>query len=438
MSMDSDLLAELQRRPTRCFCIFELDIGGTTRRYAPTWVASEDGIYKGKVLSAGSIARSVSDSGFSLPRDSATISIIDEDRELESYIFAASIKAITGTAARIKIASTAIASSKWFTLFSGIIEDFSFPGIGQWSFTLRRNDYPLLGEVKIPYIQAYDWPNAPDASIGLPAQVVYGAHDSAGTGATGMVPTIYVDNSGFRYVISLGQINSLDAVYVDGVESASSNWALVNVVVNGRCWSLVDFTSDQGDAVVTVDCTGISSGEANPATQLEHFLTNFVFGDWPSSPGFLQTCPSYLDPADFDIDEAFFDEVETYFTDKQTASGGRVITSETTGLAVLEEWCAQHQVHAFWTYGGKIAIRADDHTVTDIYTVDAFYRQELSPEPEFLEVTYNARDLVSEVRTQYLYDHAASGFERQLTVVNPDAAVSSPVTLAMNWRESAI
>ena len=430
MSMDADLLAELQRRPSRCFCVFELDIGGTTRRYAPMWAASASGIYKGRVLEAGSISRSVSDSGYSLQRDNASVTISDENRELEGYIFSAGIKSITGTAARIKIVSTAVASSKWFTLFSGVIEDFSYPSIGRWNFTLKRNDYPLFGNVKIPYIQSYDWPNAPEASLGLPGQVVYGVHDSTGTNATGMVPTTYVDGSGFRYLISVGAISSLDAVYVDGTESASSNWALDdNVFVNGVQYSVVDFTGDQGDdAVVTVDCAGVLSGSTNPASQLEHVLTNLVFGSWNGAD---------LTPSSFQIDTTYFDEAETFLSDKQLR-GGRVITSDSTALSVLEEWCQQVRIKAFWTYGGKIAVRPDDHTLTAVYTVAAHFRQELSPEPEFLSVSYNSRRLLSEVRTQYLYDHAGGQFQRQLTVVNPDAVVDAPASLNLNWRESAL
>ena len=432
MAMDADLLANLKSSNSDAFTVFEFDIGGTTLGYAPAWAALSNQMYEGRVLAAGSISREISDSGFSLGRDSASVTLEDVDRSLEAAIFAAGIQNITGTAARVKIVSPSLASSKWFTLYEGIIEDFSVPAIAQWQFQLRRNDYPLLGKVKIPYIQSYDWPNAHEdvLSAATPGQVVYGAHLSTGTEATGMVPTIYVDTASYQYYVSMGPLASVEAVYVDGVESASSNWTYELVRKNSVRYSVIQFTSEQngGEAVVTVDCTGVFSGTTNPATQLEHFLANMVFGAWRGGE---------LTVSNFPIDESYFDEAEAFLADKQLR-GGRVITSEATGIGVLQEWCQQFQIPAFWTYGGDIAIRPDDHTETDIYNPDVFFRQDESPEPDFLEVAYNAREIRSEVRTQYLYDHAGGQFQRQLTVVNPNAPVDSPASLDLQWRESVL
>jgi len=438
MSIDADLLAELKARPNNNMVVFELDLKtGTTYKYSEAWAAASAGMYEGRVVQSGSIERSVSDSGFNLPDDSATVTIHDDvARTLEQVLMGSAVGSIAGTAARIKLASKTLASSKWFTLFSGVVSSFASPSPFLWTFSLKRDDKALKSLISIPAIQSYDWPNAPSDSLGISANVVYGKHSSTGTAVTGMVPTTYVDNSGFRYLISYGRISSLDAVYVDGVLEAAANYALTYVETNGRSWSLVDFTSDQGaTADITVDCEGFetngdgSSGAVivNPATQLEHLLTNFVFGTWMTG--------SWLTTASYPINETYVAEVETYLSDKGIAKGSRVIPGSRKGIDVLNEWCSQFQVASFWTYAGKLAIRVDDHTTTG-YVSAPHFRQEISPEPEARAVTFSSRELVDEVRTEYIYSAADGDFQKQLTVKDGSKGHNAAESISLEWRES--
>jgi hypothetical protein len=436
--IDSDLLADLGSRPNEALALFEFDIAGTTRKYAETWAASSTGLYEGYVIEAGQITRSVSDSNYQLPRDQASVTIFDEDRALEKILMGSAPGSVSGSAARIKIASRTRTQSKWFTVFTGVIDGFQMPEAQRWAFSLKRDDRSLNSIVKIPTFQEYDWPDAPEATLGAPAQVVYGQHNSLGTDATGMVPTAYVDDALFRYVISFGPITSVEDVYVDGILEPTANYSVdLSFFNNGRYWSIIDFTSDQGDdALVTVDCKGLTDGGMvqNPATQLEHFLTNFVIADWGAYTTFLSS--AWLTTAGYNIDEVFFAEAETFLSNKQIAKGSRVITGGRKGIDYLNEWTKQLQISSFWTYGGKLAIRPDDHTITSTYISAPWFRQEFSPRPESLEVEFSTDNLIDEVKVDYLFDAAAGNFIKALTVKDAAKGYGSSESLQLHWRES--
>jgi len=278
--MSTDLLADVKKRPSKTISLFELDLASTTRGYSEAWAAASNRLYEGLVINSGRITRGVSDSNFNLPSDSARFQIYDKDRDLEKVLMGNAVGSVSGSAARIKIASRTLAQTSWFTVFKGIISSFSSSRPRAWDITLKRDDRPLQGLANIPHIQSYDWPQAPAASLGAPAQLVYGKHDSTGTGFTGLVPTVHVSTVNHSYVVSFGIVASIDKVYVDGVEESTANWSTaIGTFINGKYWSGITFTSDQGTKTVTVDCEGLTDSGViqNPATILEHFLTNFVF-----------------------------------------------------------------------------------------------------------------------------------------------------------------
>ncbi len=435
--IDTDLLADLRARPTNALVLAELDIGNTTQKLSEGWAAASTGLYEGDIVRAGELTRSVSDSNFRLPRDQASIVINDRDRAREKVIMQ-SVGSVAGSAARLKLASRTLDQSKWFTLFTGVIDSFSSPSPLTWRFDLKRDDRPLRELVRIPYIKEYDWPNAPTESLGVPAHVVYGQHSSTATAVTGMVPTIYVDTVAFRYVVSFGPITSVEKVYVDGVESAAANWTFDGAFFrNGRWWSVIDFTSDQGDdAEVTVDCTGILDAIAltKPSKQLEHFLTNFMLGDWQSST--TSASSAWLIPSNFNIATTLFDEAESFLSDKQIAKGSRLIHAGTKGIDVLNEWTNELQIPSFWTYDGKIAIRPDDHTQTETYIASPHFRPQASPAPVEREVTFSTDNLIDEVSVEYIYSAATGDFQKQLTVKDPSKGYGAAQALQLHWRES--
>ena len=433
--IDSDLLTDLGSRPTNAIAVFELSIGGTTRKYAETWAASSTGLYEGYVIESGEITRAVSDNSFRLPRDQASVVVRDDtSKTLEKAIMADGGASVTGGTATIKIASTTRAQAKWFTVFSGIIDSFGSASPSTWRFELKRSDRRMNGLVRIPYIKEYDWPDAPE--FDLPAQVVYGSHDSSRTAETGMVPAIYVDQVNFRYVVSLGFINAVNKVYVDGVREADANWSSnLSFYNGGNYWSVIDFTTDQGaDAVVTVDCDGVDDSGlvTNPATQLEHFLDNFVFSNWAGSR--LAGSTGWSGSTGM-VDTTYFAAVETFLSDKQIARGSRVVTAGRKAIDELSDWMNQWQIKGFWTYGGKIAIRPDDHTTT-AYVSSPHFRPETSPEPETRNAEFDTTNLIDSISVEYLFSESTGTFQGQLTVDNPSKSHDASESLQLKWRES--
>jgi hypothetical protein len=119
----------------------------------------------------------------------------------------------------------------------------------------------------------------------------------------------------------------------------------------------VKWTSDPLDAVVTVDVAGyetVGDGSGtlitNPVRQLKHWLDQFVWGEYLGGNWLAATAP---------IDTTRLTETEA-FLDAYSLTGSLYVSSETTGEDVLNDWCASHQVDAFWTNLGKIAFRVDD------------------------------------------------------------------------------
>ena len=437
--IDSDLLSDLGSRPTNALAVVELDIAGTARKFAEAWAASSTGLYEGYLVAeSGEISRSVSDDSFQLPRDQARVRVRDPGRVLEQVLMGSAPGSVPGSAARVKIASRTRAQSKWFTAFAGVIDDYSMPEPFLWEFSLARDDRPLLELASIPVFQDYDWPDLPVDNKGSPAQIVYGIHSSTGTAATGMVPTTYVDNVLFRYAVSFGPMASIDAVYSHGALKTLTTDYTVDLAYfkNGRYWTIIDFVSDQGDNEITVDCNGLTSGGVirNQATQLEHFLTNFGFGDWGAST--TRASSAWLSASDFPIDETYFAEAEDFLSDKQVAKGGRVITAGRKGIDVLNEWMKQLQIPSFWTYGGKIAVRPDDHTLTSTYISSPWLRQEMSPEPDFLSVEFDASNLIDEVRADYIYSAADGSFQKALSVKDASKGHDAAASLQLHWLES--
>lgn len=436
-AVDADLLADFKGRPTKTIVLAELDLP-TTRGYSEAWAAASARLYEGLLVRGGQITRSVSDSSYNLPRDTARVQIWDKDRDLEKVFLGSEVGAVSGSAARIKIASRTQAESKWFTVFAGVIESFNMPRARLWDITLKRDDKALQGLVNIDYFQRYDWLNLPTASIGLPSQAVYGRHNSGATSVSGMVAATYVDDVNFRYAASMGPLTSIPNVYSGGtLKTVTTDYTINTAYFNrGKWWTIITFVADQGTNDVTFDCEGLSSGGLiqNQATQLEHFLTNFVFGDWRNST--TQASSAWLSASDYNIDETFFAETETFFSNKQIAKGSRVITAGTRGIDVLNEWTKQFQVPSFWTYDGKIAVRPDDHCLTDTYIDAPHLRQEISPAPSVIQVSYDASRLVDEVSADFLYAEADGAFQDHLTVKDSSKGYGSAVALPLHWRES--
>jgi hypothetical protein len=268
-----------------------------------------------------------------------------------------------------------------------------------------------------------DWPDADADAINEVAPVLWGYHNSASLTGEGMVGTLYVDTVGYRYLVSLGHMNSVPTVYKNGV-TVASGYSIVNVTVNGKLWTLIDFTTDQADATITCEVEGLTdaydgSGSllTNPVAQLRQFLTLFVFNNWAGGPY----------PTTTRIDEDSFSTVQAILEERSTGGALRLGGGETTqrALTVLENWCAGFGCYPYWTLEGKLALGLLPWEPAGDYP-DTLIKQSQLHEPPRIQL--NTNQLCREVEFSHLYGDADGKYFRSIRV--QDTTVAERVTLA--------
>ena len=148
-------------------------------------------------------------------------------------------------------------------LFYGTIEDVEW----DWTdFTMAVSDYSSKMHTSLPkhIIKSSNWANADQTAVGKPYPLIFGSLTN--------FPTLYVDNSGFRYLV--GEVpdgltfNTVSAVYKDGVVVSASDYSISYATLDGddiKC-VLIDFTADQGTAAITCDCIGIKDDSSGTYT----------------------------------------------------------------------------------------------------------------------------------------------------------------------------
>lgn len=334
--------------------------GSTQRLSSEPFTSATGEHYSAKVKSWGSLSYQISDRSGRLPSVETRVQVYDTDRTINRLVSGTSANSIRGSAAAIYLATPTVASSSWLTVFSGKVSKVSFPKPFVAEITLRVADDHLqrLSPRGGWTLTRVSWPNAKAEVFDSPAPVLYGVHD-ASTMQTGpgLVPLPYVDTIGFRYLVCAGAAKSVDRVYVNGVQTGSG-WSKTYVTVNGRLYTLVDFTTDQGTAEITCDATGyetVGDGSGtlitNPATQWAHRLTNFVLGDYLTG--------SWLSTNAL-IDSTSLTAAEAYFT-SLGAKGSDHDDQRRTGLDITARYCHTFGMRSWWTLDGKIAQGYEDH-----------------------------------------------------------------------------
>lgn len=391
----------------KAFAVFEFDDpGGTTHRYAGSWVASDSlGQYKGMIPQGGfgPSPRSVPLRGDRLEPISGHVTIIDNDGAINALVTSQYARQLRGMSARIKIVASGLPAEAFYTRFSGQVVNYNKVGHGKYKFDLGPKLKELEGYIKVPIITTAIWENAHEDSKGNPTPVVYGVHNSASLGSRGMLPTQYVDTVNYRYLVSHQYIEEITNVYVDHIVQGSG-WTTLRTTRDGHRYTLVEFTSDQGDAVITVDAKGgVFSGAyssydeiTNPATQLMYILSNYVFNEWDGRPKNWHDEDSDDAPIDWDL----FSIVEQFFNSRGV-KGSIAISEPITGLALLNKW-AEEYCPVFWTSNSDIGTRIDDWYST--------YTNWNVSKPRFRESKHFLGELSYDHSTEILADTWEAGF----------------------------
>lgn len=324
----------------------------TVRVASAPFSSATGGHYKPLVLQWGTIDYSISDRGGRTPAVETRVRISDTDRTIGRIVSGAYSDSVRGSTATIYLATPSVASSSWLTVFSGVVAKVSFPEPFVAEVVLRVKD-DQLQRVSGKPLTRVQFPNAEAAVFDKIMPVAYGVHDASTiqTGP-GLIPCLYVDKIGFRYLVCFGKAKSVDRVYVDGAQTGSG-WTTVYETVNGRICTLIDFTTDQGTAEITVDVNGFESvGDGsgstitNPATQWAHRLTNFVFGDYMS--GSWASTNSLIDSTSLASAESFLTSL--------SAKGSDYDDQKRTGTDITARFATSFRMLSYWTFGGKVAI----------------------------------------------------------------------------------
>lgn len=440
--LNASLKTELQKASPRVFPVLEIAFSDGTKRYAKVpYCSTTNGYYQPKVISFGSFRRTVSDRTNNLESPQFTVAITDEDSDFRTRLGKGD--RLFGTTATIKLASPAIAAANWFTLFSGILYEWNRRrGEMAYDLTLRYDDLPLLSPFPRITIDKYDWPNAAPDALGQYVPIAYGRHDGllSGDNSTkdGAIPTYYVDTVNWRYVVCLGRAKEITRVYDDAVRVTT--WATAYVTVNGRLYTVIDSTVDRGTSVVTCDILGyetVGDGTGTlmdePTDQIKHLLVNFVYNEPPR----VTSGGSLLWRADSEapVSTGDWSTTKTFLAKLLPVGykGSIYLTGQNTGIDVLNNWCQSHEVKAFWTNNGNIAIRPDDQTTTALYLDDPWLRWETDDIGDSFTPLYLSNNTTKRVTAQYSYVPARNRFGQTLECSEPSVATEVTESLEMPY-----
>jgi hypothetical protein len=369
MPLASTLTAALQR-PGEVQTLITLSLpasaGGTMR------VATEDvpsktlGLFRDRVLSIGKVRYEISNRDGAIPVPTVTFELDDTGTAavpVGPFGRATELADVEFSPVLIERAAVGVPVADWSTRFKGVLTDYERVRPGRYRVNARVDDRWLNQPAPPPQLGAAEWPaaaskpkasaGAGDAVIGRYVPIAYGKTDSAGLGSHGLRRCLYVHTAGppYRYMHSLGDV-AVPSVYADGVKQ-TTGWTRVVENRGGRYFTLIDFTADQVDKVITVDSDGLPLGSygtnTSPANQLRHMLESF--DRWNGETG-VQVTPTRTDGTAFAALEAF---VTAHGYEYATLLGG--VERAQTMRQVLAAWLKQHHWVAFWTRQGTLAVQ---------------------------------------------------------------------------------
>lgn len=346
--LPSALLAELEKVDPWVHFVAEITTDAGTARLASEPVSSTSlGHYHPWVASWGQLTRALSNfrGGVQAPTFSFTV---DDTSGQFSSTYGMRLR---GAAVVLKLVSPNVTAAAYFTLFAGKVDSIRRKGT-KLEVACRQDDDALTQPLTKARITKYAYPNLPlskneAASSSVPWLV--GVHDSAPFGGTGMVKCLYVDSVNFRYLVGLTWDLDVTRVFSDGtIKAEPGDYAVVQTIAaDGRKVTLLDFVSDQGTNEITADVAESVSTDG-PCNRLENLLVNLAWNDYHQANTATTTEPvasTQMDATDALLVTALGHDRAYYLP-----------PGRQTGLDVVKRLCDSYEVHAYWTYDGKLAI----------------------------------------------------------------------------------
>jgi len=378
--LSTALRTELEKQAPEVAFLIAVTIAGTTYRWGalgePGRIHAGTGLYEPRVMSwGGEFARGVSIRQNTLEFSSLDILLNDTDQVLARIFEGANRNAVRGSTVVLYLASRNVGAGDWLTLYAGRVETVGQPSPLVWAVQVAPRDLPLHRE-SIPKatIGRPSWPNATLDVLDADVPLIYGKHSSVGGTNTGAIPTKLVDQAGFRYLVCAGWAKALTIAYKDGVDVAASAYSITHPVVNGRLYTLIDFTATQGESIITCDVEGLESvGDgsgtliSDPAAIAQHLIVNFIYGDWRTG--------AWLSPSTAPIDTTTFGT--TFFSARPNPiQASLYVATRRRGLDVLNDFLVSFEAKAYWTFDGKVALLVEDFSNSSYVTGSFVLRED--------------------------------------------------------------
>jgi hypothetical protein len=396
--------------------------GGAVKYGASGFSSLTGGSYSPRVLSWGSLDRQVSDRGGTIAAAETSFDIADTDRLFAQVTEGALRESVVGSSVVIKHADPLLASSSWYTGFTGVIAKWNWPEPMRASIVVRTDDLALRRKVPRStwLLGPADWPNILPEAVGKYAAIVYGSQDSGPYNKTGMVECHCVNTGTFQYVVTAG-ITNIAQVYADGI---AASFGQRTETRGGKTFTTVVMAADQGTKKLTADvygydCTASGGGNmtTNPATILAHFLSNFCFGDWQTG-AWISTSTR--------IDATYLAAAEADFTGG--ARGGRVVSSASNGYDQIRDWLQTFEYKGWWRGLGTLAIKPENPTDTGIYIASP----RAINEADWSEA-YDDQAVVTDLVANYNFQPVDSQYMSTVNPSKPKIYSEAPEVLDMSW-----
>ena len=420
--LSTAMKAELDKSPSSVFPLFSFTVGATTYRYSDVGgIVSSVGLYEPKVLTWGTITRGVTLRQNAVEFASLQVAIDDTDEAFTRLVEGSSRHSVRGASCTLTLASPNVPAVDWFTGYTGRVDSYSQQGPLAWLITASPNDLPLQRE-SLPKkkIDTSDWPNAAVAARGLDVPILYGTISSANVGNAGAITCAYVDQSGFRYLVCAGRAKAVSMVYKDGAPVASSAYSVTYPLVNGRRYTLIDFTSSQGTSTITCDAQGYESvGDGtgtlitDPPTVLKHVIVNWIYGDYKDG--------AWLADATAPVDTTSFGT--TFFSDRGVQAS-LYIDSRRRGQDVVNDVLKSFEARAYWLSNGKIAFALEDFTSWS-YASTVIRQTDILGDPPGWSLGYETTNLVDAVTASWA-STPVGGYQQTLRVADLRTGEQAP------------
>jgi len=422
----------------------EIALPGGNKRYAPVAIGSAaHGGYEPRLLAAGSIARSVNERTNDLTDVEVEVEVSDggskaADRRRLAIRLATYRQSYRGSVATIRLLSPNVPDSDSPIVFNGVLDAAEQVRPMVWKLRLRMNNAPVkYGSLPRAIISQADWPSAASAVLGQYIPIVYGTHNSTGITGAGFVPALLVDAIGFRYLVGLGKMKLIRAVYKDGVAVDASLYAVTYPTVNGKLVTLIDFAATQGTSAITVDLDGLSDKAdgtgnliTNPADILFHLLVNFVFNDWRSG--------EYAAASTAPLDATSFVETAAFLSARGHEGARRLSgDNQVKALELINEWSNDHGAKVFWKRNGTLAVRMNDPCTARLYSDEQWFHAD-EDEGGAFKMPVDTEGVTREVSLPYIFGETAGKFYQVLVV--SDLTVTNKVAISMDqpWSASRV